>query len=176
MKLHLTAWTKLCKGKDIGGIGFRNLSLFNHALLAKQAWRLIQHHNSLTARVIKGRYYPTRTFMDASESVDGSVIRRSICWGRNLIESRSRWRIGTGTSVSIYEDIWLPRPVSFKVISPQIRDDFKQVRQLKTDLGSWNVALVNEMILKDNVNLILSFLVSSCPRDDTLLWHYSMNE
>lgn len=50
-------WTKcanLCRPKGVGGLGFRNLSAFNKALLVKQVWRIIQSPNSLMARVLKG--------------------------------------------------------------------------------------------------------------------------
>jgi hypothetical protein len=46
-----------------GGMGFRNLDVFNRALLAKQGWRLIQFHNSLVARILKEKYYPCGVFL-----------------------------------------------------------------------------------------------------------------
>lgn len=38
-------------------MGFRNLNLFNIALLAKQGWHLLRNPNSLLARTLKAKYY-----------------------------------------------------------------------------------------------------------------------
>lgn len=40
-------WKKLCRPKNVRGLGFRKLSAFNGALLANQGWRIVIDPNSL---------------------------------------------------------------------------------------------------------------------------------
>lgn len=63
--IHWCKWQYLCSLKEIGGLGFRKFSQFNIALLAKQGWRLINCPNSLLAKVLKAKYYPQSSFMEA---------------------------------------------------------------------------------------------------------------
>ena len=48
-KLTWLSWDKLCRPKEMGSIGFRDLRMFNLALLAKQGWRLQTNSSSLFA-------------------------------------------------------------------------------------------------------------------------------
>jgi hypothetical protein len=57
-KIHLIAWDKLLMPKRLGGMGFRDMQLFNQALLARQARWLIHFPNSLCAQLLKAKYYP----------------------------------------------------------------------------------------------------------------------
>lgn len=58
-KIQWISWKKLCKPKSEGGLGFKDLYMFNLALLAKQGWRLIQKPDSLVAQLFKAKCYPT---------------------------------------------------------------------------------------------------------------------
>ena len=58
----------------------------------------------------------------ANEGVNSSFIWKSLLWGRNLVALGTRWRIGDGARVLIYNSHWLLTPKSFKVCSPKVLD------------------------------------------------------
>jgi hypothetical protein len=62
--VHWLRWDKMTRPKIQGGIGFRDLRIFNQALLAKQAWRLLEHPENLCARLLKAKYYPAGELLD----------------------------------------------------------------------------------------------------------------
>ncbi len=56
---------KLSQPKSEGGIRFRDLYLFNKALLAKQGWRILKQPHSLVHRFLKAKYFPHHNFLEA---------------------------------------------------------------------------------------------------------------
>jgi hypothetical protein len=56
----------MCVPKNQGGMGFRDLHCFNLAMLAKQSWRLISNPNSLSALVLKAKYFPDGNILNCS--------------------------------------------------------------------------------------------------------------
>ena len=57
-KIHWIGWKKMAAKRSKGGLGFKDLQLFNKALLAKQVWKLITQPNLLVSKVLKEKYYP----------------------------------------------------------------------------------------------------------------------
>jgi hypothetical protein len=89
------AWEDMTKPKHLGGLGFKDIELFNLALLAKQAWRLVQELKSLSARILKAVYYPNGEFLEVDLRMASSKIWRSILDGREVLKQGLIKRMGT---------------------------------------------------------------------------------
>jgi hypothetical protein len=64
-RMHWYTWWKLCYPKR-GGMGFRDLCSFNLAMLSKQCWRLINNSDFLCAKVLKAKYFPNVSLLEAT--------------------------------------------------------------------------------------------------------------
>ena len=62
-RIHWLRWEELARHKSEGGMGFRDMHLFNKAMLGKQGWRLTTRPDSLCAKVLKGRYFHDGDFL-----------------------------------------------------------------------------------------------------------------
>ena len=76
-KIHWVKWLDLCKPKTQGGMGFKDLSLFNDALLAKHTWRLLHDTSSLFYRVFKAKFFPNTSVMEAKVPANASYAWKS---------------------------------------------------------------------------------------------------
>ncbi|KAK3221343.1 hypothetical protein Dsin_008368 [Dipteronia sinensis] len=112
--MHWSKWNRLCVSKQAGKLGFRDMSTFNHALLAKQCWRLCKNSSCLSKRVLKGCYRRSTDCLEAESKSNASYVWQSPMWWRELLEMGTRWRIGDMYTVHIYKDWWIPRPTTFK--------------------------------------------------------------
>jgi hypothetical protein len=70
----------------LGGFGFRDIELFNLALLAKQAWRLVQDPSSLSPLILKAVYFSNCDFLEADLGASPSKIWRAILDGREVLQ------------------------------------------------------------------------------------------
>jgi hypothetical protein len=112
------SWKRMSISKLDGGMGFRDLEVFNKALLAKQGWRLIKFPNSLVAQVLKEKYFPGGEFLNARLGRRPSYAWRSIFQARDVLERGLGWRVGNGELIRIWGDRWLPPPNSILIRNP----------------------------------------------------------
>ena len=109
-KVHWMSWRRLCNPKKMGGMGFCDLHAFNLALLAKQAWKLVQKKDSLFYRIYKARYFLTIEFLEAEMGHNPSYVWRSLLSAREIVLAGSRWQVRDGKTIKVSSHAWLTHP------------------------------------------------------------------
>ena len=130
--------------KSEGGMGFKELSLFNDALLSKQTWRLLHNTNSFFYKVFKSKFFPNCSIMEANEGYWGSYAWRSILKGREVIRRGAKWRVGNGESIKLWGDKWLPLLQSPSLHSPLMAElqNATVSSLINTSTRQWNIQLL----------------------------------
>ncbi|XP_073363071.1 uncharacterized protein [Aegilops tauschii subsp. strangulata] len=184
-KVHWVAWDKMCLPKRDGGMGFRNFEAFNQALLAKQAWRLmqepdslvarlLQEPDSLVARLLRARYYKDSSIMQATCPSNGSYTFRSILFGRDLLKEGLVWRVGDGADILIHHDNWIPRKGSMRPLGHIFMHGITRVADLLSEGGDgWNHATVDAMFSADDAEDIKQILMGGHGAHDLLAWNFT---
>jgi hypothetical protein len=94
--LTKTSWETMTKSKKEGGLEFRDLYVFNLAMLARQAWSMLTNLESSCARVLKAKYFPNSTILDVTTMSGISHTWRSILKGVELVKEGMIWRVRDG--------------------------------------------------------------------------------
>lgn len=151
-------------------MGFRDLKLFNVAMVGKQGWRLMTRPESLCARVLKGRYFHDSDFLLATRKKHASLTWRSILASREVLKMGLTRRIGDGSETRIWRDSWLPNHFGGHPITPEDGQENQMVSDLITASGAWNEGLVRDVFFPVDAYAILKIPISVDSED---FWAWS---
>ena len=173
--MHWQSWDAMCEPIAMGGMGFRNLKVFNQALLAKQMWRLQMDTTSLLHSVLKARYFKHDSVLEARRGFDPSYSWRSLWGAKVLLLERLQWRVGDGADIKVWEHGWVigkegpPTPKSLQVMNSItfVADCINRERM------EWNARVVRSCFEEDDSKLILQMPLSLIPRKDIMYWKHS---
>ncbi|KAL4271357.1 hypothetical protein GQ457_13G012300 [Hibiscus cannabinus] len=100
------AWNKVYRPKLLGGIGLRDLHLFNLAMLAKQIWRLLTCKNSLCFKVISAKYFLGGNILEARRGDKPSFIWSGLYKMKEEFSQGFWWRPGMHSEIKMFKDCW----------------------------------------------------------------------
>ncbi|KAL0329413.1 UNVERIFIED_CONTAM: Retrovirus-related Pol polyprotein from type-1 retrotransposable element R2 [Sesamum radiatum] len=103
------AWEQVCRQKEEGGLGFRNILVMNQALMLKHLWKLIQNdRNSIWADwIIKHRLHK-KTLWTFHGSI-GSWGWKKMIKLRPFFQRGLQYKVGDGLYFQLWQDIWHER-------------------------------------------------------------------
>lgn len=158
-RISWVAWKKLCLSKEEGGLGFHDIAKFNQALLAKQAWRVWKHTDSLVARVLKSRYFRNSEFLSCGMGTRPSYAWRSLMHGKDLLKQGLVSSIGPGTETRVWAYNWIidpiRRPPMYRPNS--IIDLTRRISDLMySNTRVWDVAKARNTFAEEDAERILS--------------------
>ncbi|XP_021755266.1 uncharacterized protein LOC110720538 [Chenopodium quinoa] len=127
-------------------------------------------------KILKQKYFPKVDFMTAKVTSSASYTWRSIISARDLVCKGARKLVGSGMSIDIWSDPWVPTLPSFKVLPSQIRHEEKPavVGQLISN-GEWDMEMLNTQFLPWEAEEILKIPIAKYCEEDSWTWHQSSN-
>ncbi|KAA3479552.1 reverse transcriptase [Gossypium australe] len=169
--IHWCQWKFMCRSKEEGGMGFRNMAKFNISLLAKQGWRIMNNTESLVTKVLKAKYFPDEQFLNSRLGNSSSYTWKSIWATKDVLRNGLIWRASTGSNISINYDAWIPNASNFRLSTEveSMRDHF--VNTLIDDNERiWKEDLIEDTFAEEDAVRILQISLADIPHDDYLAW------
>ncbi|XP_048621839.1 uncharacterized protein LOC106398406 [Brassica napus] len=175
-KMHWLSWSTLCLAKEQGGLGFKDLQSFNQALLAKQAWRILNHPESLFARFFKSRYFKNSDFLNAKNGSRPSYGWRSIQFGKELLFQGLRKHLGNGTTVSVWVDDWIEGDVRRRPLMKNIFVDLMLTvdKLIDPQNNCWKLDKLQELFYEEDIKRILA-MQTAFDQQDYWVWLHNRN-
>ncbi|KAG8491289.1 hypothetical protein CXB51_014550 [Gossypium anomalum] len=102
----MLAWDKVCLPKGMRGLSFRDLRLFNLALLGRQVWRLLTFKDTLCYRVLSSKYFLNGDLFHPKKVDKPSYTWSSIFTAAKALESGFGWQVEDGNIIKICDHNW----------------------------------------------------------------------
>jgi len=125
-KIVWVKWGTVCLPKDKGGLGIKDITKFNLALLAKWKWNLFHHNGELWARILESKYGGWRGLDVATRDNNVSL------WWEDLklalhnpqyetaLQGGIAWKARNGEKIKFWEDKWNHSDTSFLAKYPRL--------------------------------------------------------
>lgn len=175
-KPYWVSWDTMSMPKYMGGLGFRDFEIFNLALLARQAWRVLENPELLSARILKSVYFPETDFLSAQLGNHPSQNWRAVIEGRDTLKQGLIRRIGNGETTSIWNSNWIPRKENMRPIVSLVPNPPQFVLELIEPVNArWNVQLLEEVFLPYDAVAIQKIPICTRNIEDFWSWGFEKN-
>lgn len=144
-RINWIKWRNVCKPKEGGGLGVRNIKCFNNALICKWKWRILQEGDVIWRDILTFRYGNLQNHIFCGTCHTG-CMKTSIWWkdiqqiDRNS-QAEEDWfaynisnRVGPGNMILFWKFVWLGI-FTLKLTFPSLFQESTNPDSLVKDLG-----------------------------------------
>ncbi|KAL8458477.1 hypothetical protein ACS0TY_036118 [Phlomoides rotata] len=150
-KIAWVKWGDVCKKKECGGLGVKDLKLFNKTLLSKWVWRLVSEGRSegLWRSILISKYgVDWIASREGWVRNSGKIKKKASWWLRDILNSlegdfgRHYWEgmrlvLGRGDKIRFWEDPWC-NGNSLKSDFPRLFNVSNNKGEMVCSMGYWN--------------------------------------
>jgi len=138
------SWKIICKPREEGGLGIRDILKFNVALLSKWRWRCISSEKGKWKECLDSKY-------DLKHGGNHTSMRlQSWRWkdlgkvcgegdGDGWFQEAVGWKVGRGDKARFWEDVWIEN-VNLKTLFPRLYFVSLNQGQKVDEVGMWDDA------------------------------------
>uniref|UniRef100_A0A2N9HQT2 Reverse transcriptase domain-containing protein n=1 Tax=Fagus sylvatica TaxID=28930 RepID=A0A2N9HQT2_FAGSY len=184
-KYHLVSWDQICSPIPYGGLGVKNLILFNKALLGKWLWRFGAEESHLWRRVIAAKYgeewggWQSKPYRGSH----GCGLWKGISGGWGTLLEQITFSAGRGDRIRFWLDKWCgdtPLKDLFPLLflcstNREASIESVMARSDRSSVRTWNISFFRDFndwelpVVMSFFTFLQSFLPNS-ERRDTMVW------
>ena len=179
-KMHMVSWQKVCRPKNLGGLGLYATKPRNIALLAKLNWRVMEESASLWAKTLISKYCPNGIMDEKLVSRrSGSNNWKGLKVGHEVFRRGIRWVVNNGHDASFWHDLWVgDKPLRDLIHGPlSPLEDSLRVCDVIENVSMWDFSKISLDILPITREAIKAIVVCPTrPIADRRVWNSSGGE
>ncbi|GKV48718.1 hypothetical protein SLEP1_g55522 [Rubroshorea leprosula] len=172
-KPHLVHWNDVCLPRRYGGLGVRSAKECNKALIAKLGWQILSGSEKPWCQAIKHKYLHSASFSSCTPTPSSSITWRSILKTREVLQLGTRWRVGSGCNIQLWNDIWVGNstllestiaPIPQHLLGMKVSDIISN--------SKWNLIQLTDLLPENVLQLIATIPLSiSGHLNDQIYWN-----
>ena len=91
---------------------------------------------------------------------------------QGIIKRGMRWQVGSGNKIRVWRDKWVPRPSTYKVLTPekQTSKDALVCELINRASNEWDIDVLCQWFLPKDRDAILGISLSTTSTSDRLVW------
>jgi len=173
--MPLVAWDKVCRPKQLGGLGLRKTAAANTAFLAKLGWKFLTQPGNYWVQHMRAKYgSPEHFFVLRSKRTD-SWVWKCLLRARPFLKQGMRWKVGNGSSINFWTDSWCSEDslVTMLDLDPSSLPEADiKVSAFITPGKQWDTPKLRHLVPNDIVQHIQSIPLPYTDVGDSFCWGY----